>query len=59
MRPTKQELLERMMKRTTAPAPEPTIPQDPEIQTAFVEVQMTRHPLQCWTWTIYDQISTR
>jgi len=27
--------------------------------SAFVEVGLTRHPLQCWRYTIYDMINTR
>lgn len=57
-RPSRQELIDRMMRRV----PNPELQQDlaltePQEQlSAFVEVGLTRHPLQCWRYTIYDMI---
>lgn len=81
-RPSRQELIDRMMRRVPNPEPRPNpylspyLPGPPSTQyhntepadepssvsdpnptlTAFVEVGLSRHPLQCYRYTIYDMV---
>lgn len=57
-RPSRQELIDRMMRRVPNPEPQHVLQNtEPQEQlSAFVEVGLTRHPLQCWRYTIYDMI---
>ena len=36
--------------------PQPEVNEPDAVITAFVEVGLTRHPLECYRYTIYDQI---
>ncbi len=57
-RPSRQELIDRMLRRVPNPEPDHVMANtEPQQQlAAFVEVGLTRHPLQCYRYTIYDMI---
>lgn len=57
-RPSRQELIDRILRRVPTPEPEPVITtaESQEQLAAWVEVGLTRHPLECYRYTIYDMI---
>lgn len=61
MRPTKQQLLDRMLRRIPEPEHRGNQPQPQPADTlaAWVEVGQGTHPLVAHRFTIYDMICSR